>query len=168
VTASTAGSVMHRCPMRRDAGTGTNHIGVPMPSASVIQRLRREAFQRQGRRCYYCQVVMWLHKPEDLPGRPPSLAAASSVKCTAEHLVPKSEGGRDFANNVAAACDHCNRTRHRRKTPPSPEALRKLIAARLSRGAWHNPWVFELGLFNLRQQPPRSLLDVNGQQASSP
>lgn len=136
-----------------------------MPSASKIQRLRRQAFQRQDRRCYYCQVVMWLHKPEELPGRPPSQAAASRIQCTAEHLVPGCQGGRDVADNIAAACAHCNWTRHRRKAPPSPEAFRRLVAARVRRGAWHHRWVFKLGLFNVRQQPPTSLLGVNRVQA---
>jgi hypothetical protein len=121
-----------------------------MPSASAIQRLRRQAFQRQGRRCYYCEVAMWLHTLEELPGKPPSLAAASRIRCTAEHLVPQSDGGRAVASNIAAACLQCNWTRHRRKAPPSPDAFRLLVGARIRRRPWHQPWVFEQGLLKSR------------------
>lgn len=138
-----------------------------MPSA--IQRLRRQAYHRQDRRCCYCAVPMWLLEPEELPSKPPSPAAALRIRCTAEHLVPKSDGGRDVEGNVAAACLHCNLTRHRRKIPLAPEAFRRMVGARVSRGAWHQPWVHEQGLLERRlqthatsgvQPPPRAKASI--------
>ena len=94
---------------------------------------------------------MWLASPRELPcddhlKRKLSPAAAALLKCTAEHLVLWSEGGKDAAVNIAAACAHCNWTRHVRKRPPEPEAYRAEVRRRLACGAWHQRWVFELWL----------------------
>ncbi|NLD53896.1 MAG: HNH endonuclease [Burkholderiaceae bacterium] len=115
-----------------------------MPSR--LCALRRQAFHRQCRRCYYCGVTMWLLSPDELPGGSPSAAAADRLRCTAEHLVPKSEGGPDTVSNIVAACAHCNHTRHRRPRPLLPADYRHLVARRVSRGAWHPAWVFQQGL----------------------
>lgn len=115
-----------------------------MPSR--IQYFRLKAFERQGRRCCYCSVRMWLKSPSELDVPIPSLKAADALRCTAEHLQPRSEGGRDVSDNVAAACSHCNQTRHKRKRPLAASdfgtAVRKRIAAR----AWHPEWVHRGGL----------------------
>ena len=111
-----------------------------------IQALRRHAFDRQGGRCYYCRISMWLLTSDELPARDLPAGLAARLKCTAEHLLPKSEGGRNTADNVVAACAHCNRTRHKRKYPPMPDVYRRQVERRVERGAWHNPWVFEHGL----------------------
>ena len=116
-----------------------------MPSR--IQTIRLQAFQRQHGRCFYCSVAMWLISPYELSG---GAAADKSgyarLRCTAEHLVARSEGGRNSDGNIVAACAHCNATRHKRKTPPQPKAYRDDVLARVRRGAWHHPWVHKLGL----------------------
>ena len=116
-----------------------------MPSSHRIQSLRRQAHERQAGRCYYCGVRMWLVSLEELPGVP-TTAAAAKLRCTAEHLVAQAEGGRDTPANIAAACAHCNHTRHKRKVPPEPAAYRQQVRRRVERGAWHHPWVFSHGL----------------------
>ena len=58
-----------------------------------IQSLRLQAFQRQGGCCFYCSLPMWLRSPSELPGCQPKLRAFKQLRCTAEHLVPQSEGG---------------------------------------------------------------------------
>ena len=115
-----------------------------MPSR--ICALRRRTFHRQGRRCYYCGVTMWLLSSDELPGGSPSAAAAARLRCTAEHLLPKSEGGKNMASNVVAACAHCNHSRHRRRRALPPAEYRRLVERRLNRAAWHQAWVFERGL----------------------
>jgi 5-methylcytosine-specific restriction endonuclease McrA len=137
--------------LRRDAGTGTFHPGVLMPSRNRIQSLRQQAFNRQGGRCCYCNVRMWLNSPTELTGSKCG-AAAGRLRCTAEHLEPQSEGGSDTASNIAAACAHCNHTRHKRKKPPEPAVYREEVRRRVARGEWHVTWVFESGL--LPATPP--------------
>lgn len=118
-----------------------------MPSCNRIPSLRRQAFNCQGGFCYYCDVRMWLNSAEEL-GLPECSAAARRLQCTAEHLVPRSEGGRDSATNIVAACAHCNHTRHRQKRPPQPPQYRAQVRGRVARGGWHHPWVFDRGLLH--------------------
>jgi len=109
-----------------------------------IQKLRLQAFQQQQGRCWYCSVQMWHSDPEELPGISPK--AARRLQCTAEHLVAQSTGGRDVAENVVAACAHCNHTRHKRKNPPPPDAYLSYVRQRLEQGGWHHTWVKSCGL----------------------
>ncbi|WP_353957265.1 HNH endonuclease [Pelomonas sp. SE-A7] len=124
-----------------EAGT-FHHTESSMPSK--IPTLRTQAFVQQGGRCWYCCVRMWCASPIELASA--RHKGMASLKCTAEHLLAKSEGGKDQANNVVAACWHCNRTRHKRKLPPKPEAFRADVRRRVARGRWHHPWVRTLGL----------------------
>ena len=91
---------------------------------SKLQKIRDEAYNRQCGKCWYC-------------GRQMSAATDSgAARCTAEHLVARSEGGRNLAENVVAACWLCNTRRHRRKKPLDPEIYRKYIQTRLAEGKW--------------------------------
>lgn len=116
-----------------------------MPSCNRISFLRRQAFNRQSGFCYYCDVRMWLSSPEEL-GLTERSAAARRLQCTAEHLVPRSDGGRNSVTNIVAACAHCNHTRHRLKRPPEPPQYRAKVRGRVALGGWHHPWVFARGL----------------------
>lgn len=113
-----------------------------------IQKLRLQAFNNQHGRCWYCGVRMWHNDPAELPGV--SQQAARLLKCTAEHLTARCDRGKDVAENVVAACAHCNHTRHMRKNPPTPEAYLADIRKRLARGGWHGRWVWTLGLLSLQ------------------
>lgn len=114
-----------------------------MPSKK-IPTLRRQAFDHQHGRCWYCGVQMWLASPSELPGVP--VRSASRLQCTAEHLQARCDGGTDVASNIVAACMLCNRTRHQRKKPPPPEAYLVDVRRRVCKGGWHYPWVRDLGL----------------------
>lgn len=93
--------------------------------ASRLQKLKRNAFLEQKGRCWYCDRQMLLC-PE-----------TSSLQCTAEHLVARSQGGKDTPDNIVAACRYCNQTRHRRRMPPSPGDFRRIVRERLDKGRWH-------------------------------
>jgi hypothetical protein len=56
---------------------------------------------RQGWLCYWCRLPML---PADHPD--------SRLRCTADHVQPRSEGGRTTAANVVAAHRLCNAGRH--------------------------------------------------------
>lgn len=96
-------------------------------SSTQLKRSRQLAFNRQRGRCYYCDQQMCLQST--LGPRP--------LLCTAEHLLPRHEGGTDDPANIVAACLHCNRTRHRRKVPPDPTSYRTEVLRRVMKGHWH-------------------------------
>ncbi len=103
-----------------------------------LHRSRLLAFHAQGGRCIYCHYEMWLRSPIELiEPYGYTLRQAWKLKCTAEHLVPKSEGGSDAPANIVAACHHCNATRHKRKSPPAPERYVEIVQNRLNSGRWH-------------------------------
>jgi len=61
---------------------------------------------------------------------------ARLLRCTAEHLHPKKEGGRNTRDNVVAACRYCNNKRHARPHPLDPFRYRQLVQHRLASGRW--------------------------------
>lgn len=94
--------------------------------ANRLIHSRQLAFGHQGGRCYYCGLPMGL---ADAHG--PAL-----LRCTAEHLTARSEGGQDDPSNIVAACLHCNRTRHKRKHPPQPQRYREEVRRQVEQGRW--------------------------------
>ncbi len=62
-------------------------------STSHGERLKIEAWLRQGRRCYWCK------------------RACASDETTIEHLIPLARGGTHKPENIAAACEPCNCSR---------------------------------------------------------
>ena len=113
---------------------------------SKLQTHRRRAFELQGGRCFYCNVYMWLQSPSELPTAVPSPQAARHLRCTAEHVEARSQGGPDSASNIAAACARCNHTRHRRRRPPESDAYLEDVRRRVGSGKWHPRWVHDQGL----------------------
>ena len=118
-----------------------------------LLRYRTDAFRRQAGRCYYCTALMWMDdgvsfaRKHELSSR-----AARWLRCTAEHLLARRDGGRDSRNNIVAACWHCNLRRHRgRKNVPTPDAYREQVRRRLARGSWHVPQVLRCGLVRLHE-----------------
>jgi hypothetical protein len=99
--------------------------GWMMPK-SRIARLRDNAAKSQQGRCFYCGFEMMS-----------SHSAALRFRCTAEHLIAKSDGGQDTEDNVVAACRFCNQKRHERSEPMDPKAFRAHVQKRLASGRWH-------------------------------
>lgn len=131
--------------MRPNAGaevsTGCKSVSLPSHSAKApdetgvhvapnrIAKLRDAAFAQQRGRCWYCGYQM---VPASTVGAPKGRFA-----CTAEHLVPRSEGGPDTSQNIKAACWFCNVTRHKMRMVLTPEAYRLHVRERLAKGKWH-------------------------------
>lgn len=105
-----------------------------------ITRIRNNAFYRQNGLCFYCEFPMWI-TDLFLFARMRSISAeqAKRFQCTAEHLVPRSSGGRDTDNNVVAACFYCNTHRHRLKQIPTPSEFKRYVGKRIIKGRWHTP-----------------------------
>lgn len=104
----------------------------------LIQTIRNHKAVRQNWRCIYCEQPMWLKNPEAFAARHGlSLERASLLQVTAEHLRPRSEGGRNSYSNIAAACLHCNRMRHQAAEVLSPEDYARYVRDQLRGGQWH-------------------------------
>jgi hypothetical protein len=118
-------------------------------SKGKLSRHRLVAFFRQAGRCCYCGVQMWITNSAELAvTRAMSPAVARRLRCTAEHLCARSDGGADQAGNIAAACWHCNLARHRRKTRLGPRQFGDLVRKRVLRRKWHDPQVYQAGLLH--------------------
>jgi len=113
---------------------------------SQIQTCRQQAFQRQQGRCFYCSVSMWLTSPTELTGKSVHHSGYQRLRCTAEHLIARCDGGDNSSTNIVVACADCNATRHKRKRPPAPLSYRAQVLARVQKGAWHHAWVYLQGL----------------------
>lgn len=107
-------------------------------SKPSIRRARLAAYQRQVGSCFYCGLPMWLYVPHELT-EPFGLEErqVSRLQCTAEHLIPRCEGGPDTQGNIVAACAHCNHSRHKRLRPPTPAIHFSRVQARMACGRWH-------------------------------
>lgn len=97
-----------------------------------LKAIRRKKMIAQGGRCWYCGLPMWEAEQARARGEAPPRA----LRCTAEHLHPRGEGGADTADNIVAACLFCNNQRHRRKSPRSPEEHRRHVQQRMAAGRW--------------------------------
>lgn len=105
---------------------------------SKLIRLRQLAFAVQRGRCFYCAFPMWVEHPTDVfddAGLSPKVV--DYLRCTAEHLKPVSEGGKDDPGNIVAACRFCNMARHRAKKILSPERYAEHVRKRVALGRWH-------------------------------
>ena len=106
--------------------------------ASKLAHHRKSAFIAQSHRCFYCGFPMWESDCKSFAqAHKISLSQAKLLKCTAEHLEARRDGGKDAAKNIVAACQWCNQRRHKRKQAPSPGAYQRLVKQRLSKGRWH-------------------------------
>ena len=104
------------------------------------QHLRHQAFEKQSCLCFYCQLPMWETDQEQF-ARSHSLPVrlVKHLKCTAEHLVPQQDNGRDTVENIVAACLWCNRLRHhgRPHKAPDPATYKATVTRLVARGKWH-------------------------------
>ena len=106
--------------------------------SKVIPKNRLLAFNDQNGRCYYCGAPMWIEKKGVFSVKyVVSKKLAKQLRCTAEHLIARQDGGTDDRENIVAACLHCNLTRHY-----APEALphneyREYVASLVQSQEWH-------------------------------
>lgn len=98
---------------------------------------RDAAYKAQGGRCCYCNLPMWRSTPQELAPLGLRPKTATPLRCTAEHLVARQDGGGNARSNISAACWLCNVRRHRRKNPPAPEAYREFVQRKMAKGTWH-------------------------------
>ena len=101
-------------------------------------RIRNRQMRAQNGLCYYCEQPMWL---QDINGFCRQYGVvreqALLLKCTAEHLVARKDGGLDSDENIVAACDYCNQARHENEEAKSPQSFMDFVRGELISGRWH-------------------------------
>ena len=121
-----------RSMIPEDSRTSTQGVRMSIKSS------RSHAFFQQNRCCFYCRFPMWESNitqfcaTHDLSRR-----EAMRYECTAEHLIPRQDGGRNERRNIVAACKFCNQTRHRAKLPLAASEYKSRVRRRIERGRWH-------------------------------
>jgi hypothetical protein len=83
---------------------------------------------------------MWLTDVESFQAQYDITAEhACRLKCTAEHLIARCDGGTNAPTNIAAVCWWCNQARHKLSSPPAPKTYRRYVRRRVVTGRWHSP-----------------------------
>lgn len=108
--------------------------------ATTIQTIRAAAFSCQAGRCYYCELPTWESHGKAFAKRlgiPRKLVR--HLRCTAEHLKARRDGGGDEPSNIVAACEWCNQKRHAdgASAAPTPELHKMEVRRQVLRGEWH-------------------------------
>lgn len=107
-----------------------------MPKTLVLSRTK--AFNQQNGRCIYCELPMWIERPDLFAKKYKiSLKQTRFFQCTAEHLDAKKDGGSDAENNIVAACHYCNQKRHKCKSPKQPDRYKDYVMRRRVKGKWN-------------------------------
>ncbi|WP_352441076.1 HNH endonuclease signature motif containing protein [Mesorhizobium sp. M0098] len=103
-----------------------------------IQSLRRAALIVQNYNCYYCEFPIWESDCEGFARTHGiSTKLARRFRATAEHLIPRCEGGPDTRGNIVAACLHCNTARHRPAVPLGHEDYKARVSQAIKKRKWH-------------------------------
>ncbi len=114
--------------------------------ANRIQSNRLKAAEKQGFVCFYCRFPVWEPLREGLDEFAERVELtrrqSAGLRCTAEHLIARQDGGKDGNENIAAACLTCNRRRHRRKRAPAAHWFLDFVRRRVRARKWHHASVF--------------------------
>lgn len=109
-----------------------------MPKRKSLKSCRKKAYSKQNGCCYYCGHKMWLSDINAFASKHHlTIPQARLFKCTGEHLLEHSKGGKADETNIVAACHVCNQRRHKRKKPISLAKYKRLVSERLVKGTWH-------------------------------
>lgn len=112
------------------------------------RRIRLARFKEQGGLCFYCGLPMchpWADaqatysKLFKLDLRQRKLICQKSLQCTAEHLMPKSVGGKYTKVNLVAACIFCNNKRDHNavKEHLDYRVYKEYVHEQIELGTWH-------------------------------
>ncbi len=106
----------------------------------LLKIFRRKAFTQQFGRCFYCKLPMWEEDSERFAEEHGlRLGLSKHLKCTAEHVQARQDGGTICVNNIVAACAWCNTRRHlgRHLKAPSSECYQSAVRHLMGTGKWH-------------------------------
>lgn len=134
-----------------------------MPKLNI---LRHRAYLMQEGKCYYCGLPTWEKCPlpvAERMGLAPS--HVGGLKCTAEHLKARSEGGKDTQKNIVVACLCCNSKRHQVRQPLHPKNYKQFVQKRMNRGDWHSATLMQR-VRDTFQNPMSYTVEVTSGEAS--
>jgi len=101
-------------------------------------RVRNRQMRAQNGLCYYCEQPMWLQNINGFCNQYGiSRDQAFALKCTAEHLVARQDGGLDTDENIVAACHFCNQARHESEKAKTADNFMVHVREELNAGRWH-------------------------------
>ena len=142
------GVATDRCALPELFPVGTTGLLFSYKESGMSQPIkskRLRAYNSQHGKCYYCGIRMWLDDPHEVrQNRRVPLRALSQMRCTAEHLHARSDGGSDKRSNIVAACLFCNRNRHRMKRPMDAAKYREFVKKRIRKKRWYMPQIRKL------------------------
>jgi 5-methylcytosine-specific restriction endonuclease McrA len=110
---------------------------VPRITFRQMKQFKSEAAAERDGLCCYCDSPMW-------EADPIAFSIANQVaaeflwcfQCTTEHIVARTDGGRNGRENIAAACRLCNQRRHEAPSPLSFEEFRVFVQDEIRQGRW--------------------------------
>ena len=107
------------------------------PEMGNLCAIRARKMRKQKGRCWYCDTPMWSRNPDEFRKRYNlQRRTVYRYQCTAEHLIARQDGGGNGADNIVAACRHCNQTRHNSKRVQTAEKYRIRVRRRVATGTW--------------------------------
>src|SRR3546814_19295206 len=103
-----------------------------------LKKIRNRKAASQSWSCYYCEQPIWKDNPVAFAAKHNiTIRQARLLQTTAEHLVPRGEGGLDSDTNIVAACFYCNIRRHKCRTVLSPATYAIKVRDPLRSGRGH-------------------------------
>ena len=100
---------------------------------------RSHAFHLQAGRCFYCECLMWQGNDLETFRTKHDLTEDQvlQLRCTAEHVIARCDGGSDDASNIVAACHYCNLKRHACLQAKNSKNYAKHVRAKIRLKEWH-------------------------------
>ncbi|CAN7563610.1 HNH endonuclease [Polaromonas sp. LjRoot131] len=98
------------------------------------------AAAQQNWQCFYCGLPMCKGAVKPFAAKHGiSVAEATQLRSTAEHLLAAQDGGQVTPGNIVAACAWCNSRRHAGRPHKAPDHLtyKCRVAKRVAAGKWH-------------------------------
>ena len=110
-----------------------------MKKTYLQRRTRTRACRRQAGHCIYCECLMWQGSNIDAFCAQHDLDPehAQQLRCTAEHLLARCDGGSNAASNIAAACLYCNLKRHACRKAKASHNYARYVRAQMRKNQWH-------------------------------
>jgi len=107
----------------------------------TVSKKRIRAYWAQDQRCTWCDCFVWEATLETIIAFEARIGRVirrpDRIRCTAEHLLPRSLGGTDTQANIHAACAFCNQMRDALPCGRWPDDYRAHVRLAVARRKWN-------------------------------